>query len=118
MNDLPDITARRSTHGSLELDLSVPAQCPWFDGHFPDRPILPGVVQVGWAAHFAGQLAGHTEPPTQVERMKFRRPVLPGARLTLRLGLVDTKVRYEYLLHDAGTTISASSGVFAYTEAA
>lgn len=118
MNDLPDITARRTADGALELDLDVPAQSPWFEGHFPGRPILPGVVQVGWAAHFAGALAGHDEPPMQIERMKFRRPVLPGARLTLRLVLSGTRVRYEYLLHDADATISASSGVFAWAEAA
>ncbi|HET7268155.1 MAG TPA: hypothetical protein VFJ15_08605 [Oleiagrimonas sp.] len=118
MNDLPEIAARRASDDALELDLDVPAQCPWFDGHFPGRPILPGVVQVGWAAHFAGQLVGHDEPPTQIERLKFRRPLLPGAQLTLRLALSGGKVRYEYLLHGSDAPISASSGVFTYAEAA
>lgn len=117
MNDLPDITARRAGEDTLELDFTVDAGCAWFDGHFPGRPILPGVVQVGWAAHFASALSARDEPPVRLERVKFRRPILPGARLTLRLAAVDGKVRYEYLLADGEVVSSASSGVLAYLDA-
>lgn len=118
MNDLPDITDRRNGDGTLELDFTVDPDSSWFDGHFPDRPILPGVVQIGWAAHFAADLCGRNEPPAQLERIKFRRPILPGACLTLRLARVSDKVRYEYLLQGEDAPVSASSGVLAYVDAA
>ncbi len=118
MNGLPEITARRAGEGTLELDFVLDADCPWLAGHFPGRPILPGVVQVGWAAHFAAALAGREDPPAQLERIKFKRPILPGARLCLRLALDAGKVRYEYLLQRDAQAISASSGVLGYLDTA
>ncbi|HEX7341997.1 MAG TPA: hypothetical protein VF269_06950 [Rhodanobacteraceae bacterium] len=118
MNGLPEITARRDGAGAIELDFTLGADCPWLDGHFPGQPILPGVVQIGWAAHYAAELAGRVDPPVQLERIKFKHPILPGARLTLRLLAKGTKVHYEYLLHAADVPLSASSGVLGHGETA
>lgn len=118
MNGLPDITARRVGEGTLELEFTLDAACPWLDGHFPGHPILPGVVQVGWAAHFAAPLAGREDPPAQLERIKFKRPILPGARLRLCLAADAGRVRYEYLMLGEADPVSASSGVLGYVDAA
>jgi predicted hotdog family 3-hydroxylacyl-ACP dehydratase len=58
--------------------VEIPAGSPFVEGHFPGRPILPGVVQLALAVEALG--------PAMVERLvlaRFRRIVTPPARLTL-----------------------------------
>lgn len=98
MNGLPTILARRDADGRMDLDLEVQADNPWFAGHFPEMAILPGVVQIGWAVHFGHTLYGLGPGVRLMEQVKFRRPILPGARVTLSLRAdpAAAKLRYEY----------------------
>jgi len=108
MKGLPIVTAQRRDDTHSELDLMVNSDCPWLEGHFPGQPILPGVVQIGWAVHFACEIYGYNPGVNILEQVKFRRPILPGKHLTLHLtpSADSHKLRYEY--RDA--TASYSSG--------
>jgi len=66
---------------------------PFFQGHFPGSPVMPGMLILEALAQTGGILMskGLTEPLgnrlfmfTGVERAKFRRPVLPGDQLVLQ----------------------------------
>lgn len=107
MNALPRILERRHDTAGSVLRLRVEASNLWFEGHFPWLPILPGVVQIGWAEHFACALHGYTPGLSAVEQLKFKRPILPGTELDLVLKPDATtgKLRYEY--RDADTSYSA-----------
>jgi 3-hydroxymyristoyl/3-hydroxydecanoyl-(acyl carrier protein) dehydratase len=98
VNGLPQVLARRDGSGPMELDIEVQAGNPWFEGHFPQFAILPGVVQIGWAVHYAHELYGLGPDVTSMDQIKFKRPILPGARITLTLkpDAAARKVRYEY----------------------
>jgi 3-hydroxyacyl-[acyl-carrier-protein] dehydratase len=66
---------------------------PFFQGHFPGRPVMPGVLIVEAMAQAGGLLVltGMDEAAyadkivlfTSIERAKFRKPVVPGDRLDL-----------------------------------
>lgn len=62
---------------------------PFFEGHFPGHPIMPGVLIVEAMAQIAGILAfrsgakGNTVYFMSIERAKFRKPVVPGDQLRL-----------------------------------
>jgi beta-hydroxyacyl-ACP dehydratase FabZ len=66
---------------------------PFFQGHFPDRPIMPGVLILEALAQCGGVLAFKSSPPTGrpvvyltgVDGAKFRKPVVPGDQLRLEL---------------------------------
>ena len=71
---------------------------PHFPGHFPDAPVMPGVLQVEALAQTSGLLmilsAGVECLPegdyiflAGVDACRFRRPVLPGDQLTLHAAL-------------------------------
>jgi len=82
---------------------------PFFNGHFPGHPVMPGVLIIEALAQAGALLAAHVasfDPKTHViyfmaiDAAKFRRPVVPGDVLTLdvvplRKGKAIWKLRGE-----------------------
>ncbi|MEK1906264.1 MAG: AMP-binding protein [Pseudomonas sp.] len=72
--------------GEWQLELDVPLDLAHFTGHFPQTPVLPGVVQIDWAQHLARQLIRDLPPRfVGMEVLKFQQLVRPGDRLHLSL---------------------------------
>ncbi|WP_129141171.1 AMP-binding protein [Modicisalibacter coralii] len=69
------------------IALEVPERLAYLDGHFPDHPVVPGVVLVQWACDLAREHLGLSAPFTGMERVKFPLLLLPGERVTLSLAL-------------------------------
>ncbi len=81
----------------------------FFQGHFPQRPVMPGVLIIEALAQAGGILAFLSVAPEKagqvmyfmsMDKVKFRRPVEPGDRLdldvqVLRLGARYWKIRGE-----------------------
>ena len=79
---------------------------PFFQGHFPGKPIMPGVLIIEAMAQVGGVLARMTklgasneikEPGAvffmAMDKVKFRRPVLPGDQLVLELEVLRSGSR-------------------------
>ncbi len=74
---------------------------PFFSGHFPNRPIMPGVLIVEAMAQIAGILGfvttgkrpadGYIYLFVGADNTRFKRQVLPGDTLTLQAELVTSK---------------------------
>ncbi|VXB49083.1 AMP-binding protein [Pseudomonas sp. 8AS] len=72
--------------GEWQLELDVPPDLAHFTGHFPQTPVLPGVVQVDWAQQLARELIADLPPRfCGMEVLKFQQLVRPGDRLQLSL---------------------------------
>jgi 3-hydroxyacyl-[acyl-carrier-protein] dehydratase len=74
----------------------------FFQGHFPGRPIMPGVLQVEALAQAAGVLAveslglagsGKLVYFMSIDGVKFRKPVEPGVLLRLEVEFVQKRAR-------------------------
>lgn len=63
----------------------VPAGHPAFAGHFPGRPIVPGVVLLDQAILFAEALLGRKVERWQIGNAKFLSPAGPGETLVFSL---------------------------------
>jgi 3-hydroxymyristoyl/3-hydroxydecanoyl-(acyl carrier protein) dehydratase len=69
----------------VELQLDIRADLPWFNGHFPDAPVLAGVVQLDWAVHYSRQYFPQLNAVLSVEVLKFQQMIRPGKQLVLVL---------------------------------
>lgn len=70
---------------------------PFFVGHFPDAPVMPGVLQIEAMAQAGGVLLLNTVPDPEnyltlfmkMDNVKFKRPVKPGDTLVFKLELIS-----------------------------
>jgi 3-hydroxymyristoyl/3-hydroxydecanoyl-(acyl carrier protein) dehydratase len=105
---LPQLLEAQEQDGQWTLSLEVPVDLAHFSGHFPQTPVLPGVVQVDWAQHLARQYLDLPPRFVGMEVLKFQQLVRPGDRLqlTLRLDRERGKLHFAYRLDEQ----PASSG--------
>ena len=88
----------------LEEERIVGVKCvttnePFFEGHFPDFPVMPGVLIVEAMAQTAGVLVLKSIADRDnklvllvaVEKARFRKPVVPGDTLRLEMKLLKRK---------------------------
>lgn len=87
-------------HKSVEGIKNVSMNEPFFQGHFPDRPIMPGVLILEGMAQAGGCMAYFSAPEMIGERLvyfagidkaRFRKPVVPGDQVVFRLELIKHK---------------------------
>lgn len=74
---------------------------PFFTGHFPELPIMPGVLIIEALAQTTGLLASETAPDVLgkgmvyylvgLDKVRFKRPVVPGDRLMLEASYLRHK---------------------------
>jgi 3-hydroxyacyl-[acyl-carrier-protein] dehydratase len=83
---------------------------PFFQGHFPGRPIMPGVLIIEALAQVGGILALVSTPETLgnrsiflmgLDKVRFRKPVVPGDQLVLELETVRSGKKFWKMLGKA-----------------
>ena len=75
-----------SENETVELSFFVPEDLDYFNGHFPNAPILAGVVQLHWAVEYAKEQFSFTHRNVQnLEVLKFKAVIVPGQNLQLTL---------------------------------
>jgi UDP-3-O-[3-hydroxymyristoyl] N-acetylglucosamine deacetylase/3-hydroxyacyl-[acyl-carrier-protein] dehydratase len=77
---------------------------PFFQGHYPGQPIMPGVLQIEAMAQMAGVLllrklenTGRVAVLLSIDKVKLRRPVMPGDQLRLEAEALKVKTRLGYV---------------------
>ena len=73
---------------------------PHFQGHFPDNPVMPGVLILEAMAQAGALFAANTDPSSMedrlvyfmtIDKVRFRKPVIPGDQLRLEMSLVKRR---------------------------
>jgi len=105
---------------------NVSSNEPFFQGHFPERPIMPGVLILEALAQLGvlygkianGSLAGEgLSVFAGVDKVKFRRPVVPGDILTLEM--VESRRKKRIWVMEGRATVDgelAAQGILTAAE--
>lgn len=73
---------------------------PFFQGHFPEKPIMPGVLMLEGMAQAGGNLAFYSQPENigtkllyfaGIDKARFRKPVGPGDQIIYRVEVLKIK---------------------------
>ena len=96
IDKLTDIIINKSITGIKGVTFNE----PFFPGHFPEHPVMPGVLILEAMAQTAACLVSYKNTSlslnnlvffTGIEKAKFRKPVTPGNELFLKINLISSK---------------------------
>lgn len=88
----PEVLEERRGEDFIERSCRVPPDLSCFAGHFPDVPVVPGVLQLDWALELAAELLGATPSVEAIESLKFRSALGPGARFRVRVRMEPRRI--------------------------
>jgi len=113
-SNLPEVTDSTAVQAGEDVTISfyVPPALPTLQGHFPEQPIVAGVVQLHWADHFARQHFGLIETSYKMNQIKFKKVMKPNAHYQLKLNL-GASVKFEF----RGDENIYASGELSYRDA-
>ena len=96
IDKLTDIIINKSITGIKAVTFNE----PFFPGHFPEHPVMPGVLILEAMAQTAACLVSYENKSlslnnlvffTGIENAKFRKPVTPGNELFLKINFISSK---------------------------
>lgn len=108
----PTVLSVSESEHQVELDLHIPESTKYFEGHFPGHPILPGVVQVDWAAELGKSYLGLAGRFKKLEAVKFHEFILPDSRVKLTLSYRPDKGKLYFTFDGDGCKHSSGRIVF------
>ena len=100
IDKITDIILQESVTGIKSVSFNE----PFFPGHFPQHPVMPSVMILESMAQTAACLISYQDKSlssnnlvffTGIEKAKFRKPVIPGNELILKINLISNK-RFLY----------------------
>jgi 3-hydroxymyristoyl/3-hydroxydecanoyl-(acyl carrier protein) dehydratase len=95
------------------LSLAIPADHPAYAGHFPGRPILPGVVLLDAALHALAVAQGMAAEQglAQLKSAKFHSPVTPGEALILHYS-ESPNAGFRFEIRSGARSVASGSVAF------
>lgn len=96
---------------SLHRTLRLPADHPVFVGHFPRRPIVPGVILLEWVWAEVAAALGRAPATLRLRESKFFMPLAPGASAELHCELDAARCSFDIRSESA----SIARGVLEWT---
>ncbi|NHR05698.1 beta-hydroxyacyl-ACP dehydratase [Chromobacterium haemolyticum] len=103
----PPYSVLEQTEDACRVSIPLAADAACFDGHFPGFPVLPGVVQLHWAARIAARTLGSAGVFAGMDQIKFTGIVRPGDALELVLQLDAANGRLNFVYEVAGRKMSS-----------
>jgi 3-hydroxymyristoyl/3-hydroxydecanoyl-(acyl carrier protein) dehydratase len=82
---------QNTTDGLAIFEFCFRANAPVFAGHFPNRPLLPGIFQLEMARAAAENILNCPLAVREISKAKFQRPILPDEIVRLELKLSETE---------------------------
>jgi 3-hydroxymyristoyl/3-hydroxydecanoyl-(acyl carrier protein) dehydratase len=110
-NGLPRVLSVLDDVPDRHLLLDITPALGWFRGHFPGRPVLPGIVQVHWAVLVSAAYFDFRRVPAVINRLKFKNVIVPPTVIELSVAR-STKFEVSFGYTGAGKQYSEGRLVF------
>ncbi|MBU1568883.1 MAG: hypothetical protein KJ630_25070 [Proteobacteria bacterium] len=85
---------------------------PWFSGHFPNNPILPGIAQLKMVVDVITKLGADNVCLTGLSRVKFRKIVRPGEQLDIQVTRSNTENHYTFRITSGNEDVCSGKMFF------
>ncbi|HOO71274.1 MAG TPA: hypothetical protein PK926_05890 [Spirochaetota bacterium] len=81
------LSLNKSASGEIHFQATAAASSPWFDGHFPGEPILPGIAQISIVWDTIKAHCGNSADAaiTDVKRLRFRQIIRPDEVMSVTI---------------------------------
>lgn len=119
-SEWPEFLALNNEGNTVVLHIRVSPDIHWLRGHFPEQPVLAGVVQTHWAAELGQYIFALAEGFQRIDNLKFHSVILPGQELDLTLQYIpETRsIRFSYqststpLLKTSSSNVPETDGLY------
>ena len=74
---------KKSDSMQISADIHVPSDSPWFCGHFPGEPILPGIAQLGMVYDAINRSGDQNLEISNISRVRFKQIIRPNDQLKI-----------------------------------
>ncbi len=114
INNIPLILQKKDEDQAV-FTARLDRQLPYFQGHFPKQPLLPGVIQLLWAQQLAQKyLLPVNYVAKKLPMVKFISPLIPDDEIVLTLNMVNkdnnTEINFTYERKLNNSNVVASKG--------
>jgi 3-hydroxymyristoyl/3-hydroxydecanoyl-(acyl carrier protein) dehydratase len=109
----PDIQNEERSVGRIVRQLQVPTDLAGIEGHFDGNPLVPGVMQLGWALDAAAALLGETPRVRRLDAIKFPTLLRPGTSVRLEVQLLEAGAKLRFRLSVDGEITATGRCVLA-----
>jgi len=94
------INSREDGPDTLIAEFEIRPDSPWFAGHFPDQPILPGVAILVMATEAIQSFAGRRQQKVRIaglKRVRFKLPIKPHDPVTVEISRDGAEAAVTYI---------------------
>lgn len=94
----PQILEEQIKNGKIFQRCIVPDGLVYLEGHFPEIPIVPGVVQIDWVMQALKRVLNRDREKLQMEAMKFTNILQPGVEFFIEVKPMKIPEKYQFRL--------------------
>lgn len=112
--DFPKVIGQKVESSTVTVDLHIPPSLSCLEGHFPDAPVVAGIIQIGWVDQLVRRHFGMAGTAHRMDQIKFRKVLMPNADCRIHIEWDKDAGRAKFEVSDGGETYA--SGRLFYDE--
>ena len=93
---------KNSNQNNIYAHVEIGPESPWFSGHFPDEPILPGFATLSMVFDAIQLVSNNKLVLTGLKKIRFKQVIKPGDRLEIKAETQNNKHSYSFTIHANG----------------
>jgi 3-hydroxyacyl-[acyl-carrier-protein] dehydratase len=101
---------------TITASVTTQVNSPWFTGHFPNNPILPGIAQLGMVVDLIAKTKEGDLCITGLSRVKFRKIIRPGDQLDIQVTCDELENHFMFKITSGNEDVCSGKMFFTQNE--